>query len=110
MSVAADGPLLASEADALDLIGQTYGEEIDMIAVPVGRLSPEFFTLSNQLAGHFFQKMQNYRLRLAIVGDLSAQLAASKALSDFVGETNRIGHHIFAPDRAALLVALEGRH
>ncbi len=108
MTIAADGPLLASEADALDLIGQTYGEEIDLIALPVSRLAPEFFTLSTQLAGHFFQKMQNYRMRLAIVGDLSTQLAASKALNDFVGETNRIGHHLFVLDHDALLRALDG--
>lgn len=38
----------------------------------------------------------NYGLRLALIGDLSEQLAASKALRDFVYESNRGGHLRFA--------------
>jgi hypothetical protein len=109
LTVAAEGPALASEADALDLIGQTYGAHIDMIVLPVARLSPDFFRLSTQLAGHFFQKMQNYRVRLAIVGDLTPQMEASTALTDFVGETNRVGHHLFVPSSDALLAILAQR-
>jgi Domain of unknown function (DUF4180) len=41
------------------------------------------------LAGEFAQKFVNYRLRLAIVGDISQHLAGSEALCDFVAETNR---------------------
>ncbi|MCP8884981.1 DUF4180 domain-containing protein [Devosia sp. XJ19-1] len=104
--VAAQGPSLCSEQDALDLLGETYGTTTDMIVVPVERFAPEFFDLSTRLAGHFFQKLQNYQMRLAILGDISAPLAASKALRDFVGETNRIGHHLFASDRAALAAGL----
>jgi hypothetical protein len=48
-------------------------------------------------------------MRLAIVGDISAHTANSKALRDFVGETNRIGHHLFAADLPALEAALRGR-
>ncbi len=104
--VAADGPALCSEQDALDLLGETYGTETDMIVVPVVRLAPEFFDLSTKLAGHFIQKMQNYQMRLVILGDISVPMARSKALTDFVGETNRRGHHLFAPDRDALVAAL----
>lgn len=99
---AGEGPTLASEQDALDLLGETYGMDADMIVVPVNRFSPEFFDLSSRQAGHFFQKMQNYRVRLVILGDVAAPLARSKALRDFVAETNRAGHHLFVPDRAAL--------
>ena len=94
------GPELASEQDALDLIGETYGQEIDIIVVPVTRLAPTFFHLSNKQAGHFFQKMQNYQVRLVILGDITAHLAESQALQGFVSETNRIGHHLFATDRS----------
>lgn len=104
--VAAEGPALSSEQDALDLLGETYGTETDMIVVPHSRLAPEFFDLSTRLAGHFFQKLQNYRMRLAIVGDISEHVSRSKALHDFVGETNRQGHHLFATDREALAAAL----
>jgi hypothetical protein len=104
--VASTGPALCSEQDALDLLGETYGTKTAMIAVPASRLAPSFFDLSSKQAGHFFQKLQNYQMRLAIVGDISDHAAASKALRDFVGETNRIGHHLFVPDEAALAAAL----
>jgi hypothetical protein len=100
MFAPAAGPTLASEQDALDLIGETYGSAVDAIAVPVERFGPGFFDLSTRQAGLFIQKFQNYQLRLVVLGDLSAAMKNSKALSDFVGETNRIGHHFFALDRA----------
>ena len=107
--VQATGPLLASEQDALDLLGETYGTGAEVLVVPAERLAPDFFDLSTRLAGHFFQKLQNYKMRLVILGDISRHLADSKALRDFVGETNRIGHHLFAPDRAALEAGLGRR-
>lgn len=96
------GPKLGSEQDALDVIGATYGLDVEAVVIPVTRFDPEFFVLSNKLAGHFIQKMQNYSIRLVILGDISAAMTNSKALTDFVGETNRIGHHFFAADRAAM--------
>ncbi|QQR38136.1 DUF4180 domain-containing protein [Devosia rhizoryzae] len=99
----ATGPTLGSEQDALDLIGETYGTETDMIAVPVARFGPSFFDLSSKQAGHFFQKMQNYGMRLAILGDIGEHTSRSKALTNFVGETNRIGHHRFAATREDLI-------
>lgn len=96
------GPRLGSEQDALDVVGATYGLDVDAVAIPVSRLGPDFFVLGNKQAGHFIQKLQNYSLRLVILGDISAAMAGSKALTDFVGETNRIGHHFFAADRAAM--------
>lgn len=107
--VPSDGPLLSSEADAVDLMGQTYGTGADMVVLPVSRLVPDFFRLETRLAGLFIQKLQNYQLRLAIMGDISAEMARSRALTDFVGETNRIGFHLFVPDRAALAAAVAER-
>lgn len=104
--VAAEGPALCSEQDALDLLGEIYGTETDMIVVPVSRFAPEFFDLSTRLAGHFFQKLQNYHMRLVVLGDIAEHVARSKALHDFVGETNRRGHHLFAENRDALFAAL----
>src|SRR5690606_23237825 len=37
----ADGTALSSEADALDVIGQTYGMDIDAVVVPANRFAPE---------------------------------------------------------------------
>lgn len=104
--VEATGPQLQSEQDALDLLGETYGTGADMLVVPAGRFSPDFYDLSTRMAGHFFQKLQNYQMRLAILGDISDHLARSTALRDFVGETNRIGHHLFAATRAELEAGL----
>lgn len=106
--IAGTGPALSSEQDALDLLGETYGTQTDMLVVPAERFAPDFFDLSTRHAGHFFQKLQNYQMRLAILGDISGALAASKALQDFVRETNRIGHHLFVPDFAALETRLQG--
>lgn len=104
---AAQGPALASEQDALDLLGATYGLGTAIIAVPVDRFAPEFFDLSTRQAGHFFQKMQNYRMRLVILGDISGQIVRSKAFSEFVGEINRIGFHLFAADQTELEMRLD---
>lgn len=103
----ADGPQLSSEQDALDVIGQTYGLEIDAIVVPATRFVPEFFQLSTTLAGLFIQKFQNYRLRLIIMGDIADRVASSQALADFVRETNRGAHHLFVADRTELASRLE---
>lgn len=103
-SLPATGPLLASERDALDLIG-AHGDA-EVIVVPVSRLAPEFFELKTKLAGDFFQKLQTYGLRLVVLGDISGRVAASRSLNDFVVETNRVDHHMFAPDRETMLARL----
>jgi hypothetical protein len=106
LEVDAAGPLLASEQDALDLIGETYGTDADIIVVPVTRLDPQFFELRSGLAGGFIQKLQNYQKRLVVLGDIASAVAASKSLHDFVYETNRVGNHLFVPDREAMLARL----
>jgi hypothetical protein len=100
------GGLLGAELSAPDLIGEAYEANPDIIAVPVTRLAPGFLDLSTRIAGEVFQKMEQYGQRLAVVGDVGEQAAASKALHDFVHETNRRGHHLFVPDQAALLARL----
>jgi hypothetical protein len=100
--VPADGPPLGSERDALDLIGAAYGQEIGIIAIPVARLDPQFLKLRTGMAGAFLQKLQNYGYRCALVGDISAALAASSALRDFVYESNKIGQVLFVEDNEDL--------
>ena len=102
LEVPAEGPPLGTERDATDLIGDCYGQEIDLIAIPVARLHPDFLVLKTRMAGHFLQKMQNYGFRCAIVGDISGAVAASDALRDFVYESNKVGQVLFATDRDAL--------
>ena len=101
-----DGGLLGRDLSAPDLIGEAYDANPDLIVVPVSRLAPSFLDLSTRIAGEVFQKMEQYGHRLAIQGDIAAEIAASTSLHDFVYETNRRGHHLFVPERAALLARL----
>ncbi|TDC59673.1 DUF4180 domain-containing protein [Micromonospora sp. KC207] len=96
-----DGPLVATEQDALDLIGAAF-LSATVVAVPASRLSEEFFSLGTRFAGEVMQKFVNYRLRLAVIGDVSGHLAASPALRALVHESNRADHVWFLPDLDAL--------
>jgi hypothetical protein len=100
------GPPIAKEADANDIIGATYGLEVDVIAVPVENFVDDFFWLSSGLAGAVLQKMQQYGFRFAVIGDISRFTAESPSLRDFVYESNRHGQTMFLPDRAALQARL----
>ncbi|CAL9629263.1 DUF4180 domain-containing protein [Streptomyces sp. enrichment culture] len=89
---APDGPLLDGESAALDLIGDALGHEAGVVAVPVERVADAFFRLGSGVAGAVTQKFVTYRVRLAVVGDVSRQAAGSGALRDFLRETNQGGH------------------
>jgi hypothetical protein len=92
--VSDEGSALAGIEDVLDLIGEALAQRVSAIVVPVTRLDPAFFQLSSGLAGEFVQKIVNYRLRMAVVGDISEVTAGSVAFADFVRESNR-GRNIF---------------
>ncbi|HEY2791507.1 MAG TPA: DUF4180 domain-containing protein [Micromonosporaceae bacterium] len=83
-----DGPTIAGTQDALDVIGSAF-YRADVVAIPVTRLDERFFELRTGLAGDIMQKFVNYRIRFAVVGDISAHVAASAALRDLVVESNR---------------------
>lgn len=100
------GGLLGSDLSGPDIIGEAYNADPDIIVVPVSRLAPGFLQLRTGIAGEVFQKMEQYGRRLVILGDVAALVGASTSLHDFVYETNRRGHHRFAPDMAALLASL----
>ncbi len=103
LDVPTDGPLLATEADAIDLIGATYGSGADIVAIPLERFAPHFWDLRNRLAGHFIQKFVTYGLRVAIVGDIWQHTARSDALRDFVRESNARGRELlFVSSREGL--------
>lgn len=99
---AEDGPPLATERDANDFLGAAWAAEAAMVAIPVARLDPAFFRLATRLAGEVAQKFVNYRVRLAVIGDISAHCAGSQALRDFVHESNQGQALWFVRDIAAL--------
>ncbi len=84
-----DGPPLDGESAALDLIGDAMGQQAELVAVPAERVGDEFFRLKSGVAGAVMQKFVTYRIRLAIVGDVSRHITGSTALRDFVHETNQ---------------------
>lgn len=93
-----DGPTLRNGGDATDVIGAAWSAKAGLVAIPLARLSEGFLVLSTGVAGDIVQKFVNYGLRLAILGDVSGACADSKALRDFVYESNRGGHVWFAAD------------
>lgn len=106
LALPAEGPVLGAEADLLDLMGEAMGRGATWIAAPAQRLGPDFFRLETRLAGTIAQKLVNYRLGLAVVGDVSALTAKSRALRDWVYESNRGRHVWFTPDLDALAARL----
>ncbi|PPH05591.1 DUF4180 domain-containing protein [Rathayibacter sp. AY1F6] len=97
-----DGGALSTPDDAIALIGETYGGDVETIVVPVGRLDPEFLRLRSGIADEFVQKFVSYGKRLVILGDVSGPVAESSALQAFVVESNRGDHLWFAADLEAL--------
>jgi len=83
--VPTDGPTLAPT----DLVAHALGEQADLICLPASRLADGFFDLRTGVAGEYAQKFVNYRLRVAVVGDISDHLERSEALRAFVAESNR---------------------
>ncbi|RNL86915.1 DUF4180 domain-containing protein [Halostreptopolyspora alba] len=107
---APEGPTLGDERAALDLIGEALGCGAEVVAVPVERVSEDFFSLRSGLAGEIVQKFVNYGIRLVIVGDISPHLAGSQALRDFVGEANRGGQVWFVATPKELDERLRQQH
>jgi hypothetical protein len=70
-----DGPPIDNDRAAMDLIGNASSNSAELVVIPVERFPPGFFQLRTRLAGDLMQKFVNYRLRLAIIGDLSKPLA-----------------------------------
>jgi hypothetical protein len=99
---AQDGPSLAGDRTLSDLIGELFGSGAKVVAVPLARLGPDFLRLSTGVAGHVLQKLVNYRFQIAVVGDVSAAVAASDPLRDFIRESNRGKTVWFVDDLAAL--------
>jgi hypothetical protein len=56
-------------------------------------LAETFFDLSSRIAGEILQKVSNYGMQLAIVGDFTKYM--SKSLRDFIYESNITGQVVF---------------
>ena len=99
------GPLIADEQGALDVIGQAFGDEAEIVAVPLARLDPAFTRLSSGVAGAVVQKFANYRVRLVVVGPVEHP---SGPLRDWMREANEGRELWFVADLAELDTRLSG--
>ena len=105
--LASDGAKVASEQDAVDIIGQLWGQSAELVVIPVERFADGVFDLRTTLLGHFTQKFIGYGRKLVIVGDLGEHLAASEPLQAYVRESNRGKHIWFAADLDEVAARLE---
>jgi hypothetical protein len=109
LECAANGPKVTCEKDAAGLVNDAFNERARLIAIPVERLGEDFFTLSTRVAGEVVQKIVNYGMKLAVVGDISRHLARSAPFRDWVRESNRGDDVWFVEDFIALDKRLEER-
>jgi hypothetical protein len=99
VEVVADTIVLRTEQDVLDLMATAqYQHRADALALHARNLADDFLDLRSGLAGAVLQKISNYRFRLAVLGDFTE--VTSRALRDFIGESNRSGQVVFAGDLA----------
>lgn len=73
-----------------------YDTGASNLVIPKECVTKDFFALSTKLAGDILQKYVNYGIKLAIVGDFSGY--TSKALHDFIYESNKGKDFFFVPD------------
>lgn len=78
-----------SASDATEIITAAWAHEARLVVMQADWLGDDFFRLSTRVAGEVVQKLLDYGLRVVIVGDISARVAASDALRDWVRECNR---------------------
>lgn len=99
-----DDLLIKEIQDGLDLLVNVYYQDMDRMIIHEKNITPHFFDLKTGMAGEILQKFSNYKMKLAIVGDLSKY--QSKSLNDFIFESNKNGNINFVDSLEEALVKL----
>lgn len=86
-----------------DLLADYYYQGYDGVIVQTKNITNAFFDLKTGIAGEILQLAANFRMKFGIVGDFSQH--NSKALNDFIWESNRQGKFVF---KSSLLEVLNG--
>lgn len=95
--IESDEVLVKDVRSALDLaVSVQYERNCSALVLPKSAFCEDFFKLSTCLAGDILQKLVNYGFKMAVVGDFSQY--ESKALRDFIYESNRGMHFFFVPN------------
>ncbi|MEL5350518.1 DUF4180 domain-containing protein [Serratia nevei] len=95
------GPPLKDENDVSLFIAPAFEHDAGMLALPVNRLDAAFFQLRSGVAGAVLQKFINYRLRVALLGDITpGWRKATRCKISCVKPTaaNRSGSSLLSPN------------
>jgi hypothetical protein len=96
------GLLVEGVQDILDLMATLrHQDTAEGILIREENITPEFFNLSTGLAGEVLQKASNYGFRIGILGDFDH--LESKALQDFIRESNRYKQVVFGRNTEEIL-------
>ncbi|MDF2629629.1 MAG: cytoplasmic protein [Symbiobacteriaceae bacterium] len=106
--VEGSGVVIGEVQDALDLMATVrYHHGCDKAVLDKATITEDFFQLRTGLAGEILQKFTNYGFVVAIFGDFSVY--ESKALRDFIYESNQGRQVYFAPDQQSAVERLQNR-
>lgn len=89
LECATEGPQLRTDRDAVDLVGVAMSNNAWFLVIPTERLADDFFQLKTRVAGEMIHRITLYKMRVAIIGEISRHLDESLAFRDFVYEANR---------------------
>jgi PadR family transcriptional regulator AphA len=82
----ADGGIMTSEADALDLVAACGENGTDRLLLHASNLNEDFYNLKTGLAGAALLKFSNYYIKVAAV--IPAEIANRGRFGEMVLETN----------------------
>jgi hypothetical protein len=82
-----DGGVIASEADALELVAICGENQVDRVMLHASNLADDFYYLRTGLAGAVLLKFSNYHIRAAAI--LSPKLVSRGHFREMVMETNQ---------------------
>ncbi len=100
--------LIFDEQSALDVfMSLAYETGENRFIISKDNIIEDFFDLRTKIAGGILQKIINYRMKLAIIGDFSKY--KSKSLRDFIYEYNS-GKDIFFVENESEALKLLGNN
>jgi PadR family transcriptional regulator AphA len=91
--------ILSSERDVLDLLAACGEIEASRVMLEESALHSDFFDLSSGLAGAVLLKLSMYRVKTAVLANLSA--IKSQRFQELIRESNKRGPIRFFDTRAA---------
>lgn len=98
--------LIRTVQDALDIMATIHYEHACDAIIFYKEAFPEaFFDLKTGLAGEILQKFATYQMKFAVIGDFNGY--KSKALQDFIRESNRGSSVFFLSTEQEAVAALQ---